>query len=417
VDILFTQPGKAPRRGGRLLVRSALSPGQLLDSRKQLFHGLTRFAEDVVDAGKRNSWPDLARAVTDLFDLGRAISNELFGASDLAVANFCQDALPAWERPRQAAPSAGMEAGVEDLPPVPLVEVEAGIEDVLPVEFLPLLCLDPGSLPVIENKHTLAAAFRRFLGFAAVIKRVIPRLPVPAARRLENRPQLPLKFFRHLDLHGAEMESAFLGRDARVSMEGPWPDAPLTDVQLLAAVAGCLRDPGHGLNGAARVPPDQIYHFSCHCDTTANSRWDHYLALSNQGSSPPPLTYRKLSTFFGPPGGGIPPQGTPVRPLIFLNACASVGSDLSGVATFPFLFLRNAHLGFLGAEVAIPDQVAAVFAQEFYRSFLKGLPFGRAVYEAKWALLDLRNNPLGLVYVFHGNPDLRVRYPVPPPGG
>src|SRR5262249_34664392 len=98
-----------------------------------------------------------------------------------------------------------------------------------------------------------------------------------------------------------------------------------------------------------------------------------------------------------------------VRPLVFLNACGSGSTNPSGVASFPALFLANNHRGFIGTEVAIPDDPAAAFSGYFYTRLLDGEPVGQALYGAEWDLLDNDESLLGMVYVSYADPELALR--------
>ena len=56
----------------------------------------------------------------------------------------------------------------------------------------------------------------------------------------------------------------------------------------------------------------------------------------------------------------------------------------------------------------VPDQVAAKFADGLYSSLMEGWPLGQAIVLARRRLIESCSNPLGLVWTFHADPDLRL---------
>ena len=79
--------------------------------------------------------------------------------------------------------------------------------------------------------------------------------------------------------------------------------------------------------------------------------------------------------------------------------------------SFPELFLRIGSRGVIGTETAIPDPAAAAFAREFYTIFLKGFTLGEALFKARMHLLQVRFNPIGVLYSAYANADMRVHEP------
>ena len=57
----------------------------------------------------------------------------------------------------------------------------------------------------------------------------------------------------------------------------------------------------------------------------------------------------------------------------------------------------------------MPDLVAAVYARSFYGALLSGRTVGAALVTARQELLHEFGNPLGLLYVLYGDPDIRIR--------
>jgi hypothetical protein len=99
---------------------------------------------------------------------------------------------------------------------------------------------------------------------------------------------------------------------------------------------------------------------------------------------------------------------------VFLNACGSGDLDPAGANSFPELFLKKdfGFLGFIGTETIIPDEFAGLFSEVFYEYLLAGMSIGDALRAARWNLLKLHHNPLGIVYSLYAEPEIRVRHPV-----
>jgi hypothetical protein len=76
--------------------------------------------------------------------------------------------------------------------------------------------------------------------------------------------------------------------------------------------------------------------------------------------------------------------------------------------SFQRWFMGNRHKAFIGTHVAIPDDVAADFAERFYRFLLGGFTFGEAIVLARRQLLADKRSLLGLLYVLFGNDLLEV---------
>lgn len=88
---------------------------------------------------------------------------------------------------------------------------------------------------------------------------------------------------------------------------------------------------------------------------------------------------------------------TEPQPLVFLNGCHTV--DPIGALNFidPLIKLSKCA-GVIGTEITIYEEMATVFAEEFFRQFLDKEAVGIAIRNARLRLLE-EGNPLGLVYV------------------
>jgi hypothetical protein len=361
-------------------------PGRIAEVRRELDAGLTRVKELISAVEVADELlPELARA---LASMGRRMILILFGnqpATIRQVQDFWQAAVPAWR-------NGGHTAVVECL----------GDEDhLLPLEFLPLFDIG-GCDDGVAGRTDFLRACRSFIGFSCVVRRRI--LPVPVSGESGIHPQddgrLALRYLQDESLPGAGVEREWLTGEAsaRVRFLGPYPG----EGQTAADVAGHIFDPARGSD-----VPDHIQHFSCHCDTTAASPLEYKLILRGAG--------RVLWLTLGDLGdhlikfGARAPRPPQAMPLVFLNACGSSKVDPTSSLSFPKLFLENGNRGFVGTEIAIPDEEAAEFTVAFYRELLLGgAGFGVAAHRARIRLLEKFGNPIGLAYSVYGNTDLQV---------
>jgi hypothetical protein len=333
---------------------------------------------------------DAAIALDGLNRRGLSVVWQIFGDQLERVTEIFQQSYPAWRSETEPA----------------VMTVAAELSRFVPFELLPLFELS--EWPVSDDLPTLEAAARRFPGFSTIVRRVFLDLDVSQDLVLQNEPKLPLKCFVYRKLGGADAEIDFFKDNASyIDMDsGPWPAARMKRADFSRSLARYLRHADQSLDGQARLPMDQIQHFACHCEIDENLSSDSVLRFSDGNEA----TIAELQSYFAiPDGTSRPPSG----PLIFLNACGTSRIDPMAVVSFPKFFLKeNRNRGFIGTETNVPDGFAAEFSQMFYRSLLRGVSLGRAIYDAKWAMLREKNSPLGILYTVYADPDLCVSKPV-----
>jgi hypothetical protein len=303
----------------------------------------------------------------------------------------------AWPRWRSADWS-------DDRASLPMVELHCR-DDTLPLELLPLF--DFGPLPELRTYADLAAAASRFLGFATVVRRVVPS-SATADQVLHNDPALPVQFLRHRGLPSAQEEERFLASlGGHVRVEGPWP-VTQDEGEVRAALLRALYD-GSPLDGApGTAPVAQVQHFACHCDTSAENDDDYVLTLSTRNGRARQVTFGELREgYYDRVFADRKPDGN--RAVIIFNACASSRTNPLTAFSFPRWFLNSGHRAFIGTETDVPDGVAGAFAAAFYGRLLEARrPLGEAVVWARRDLLRDFRNPLGLLYVMYGDTELTV---------
>jgi len=298
--------------------------------------------------------------------------------------------------------------GDPDLP-LPIVQMNCH-DDTVPLEMLPVF--DFGALDPIRTYDDLVRAASRFLGFAAMVRRVVPG-SIDADRVIHNDPALPVQFLRHKRLRDALREEQFLeSLTGHVRVDGPWPvaeDGDAVQATLLRALYA-----GHGLDGSGPAdPPVQIHHFACHCDTTSEDFADYTLGLSTKGGWRRDITFGQLRQEYRQRLAEDRELGRH-RAIIMLNACGSSRTDPRSAVSFPRWFVARGHRAFIGTETFVPDRVASGFAAAFYGRLLEARrPLGDAVVWARRDLLRDYRNPLGLLYVTYGDTDLVIEHARP----
>ena len=314
---------------------------------------------------------------------------------------------------------------------IPEIQITAP-KRAFPFELLPVF--DPISL---DDHFELATAGRRFLGLATSVSRWGD---TPAAQdlalELDRDQRLRVQFLRHhmrqTDPRPATRMGSFMrrlrqpavvresGTDREYAhlkalplrLDGPWPNPPLEEPDVVEHVVNALFDPTLDLNGGSQddVPPAQIQHFACHCDTEAKYETGYRLRLTTAPGKVHHVLYSHISHGYVDGDKDLAPSD---RSVVVFNACRSSHVNLASAGSFPSLFLANRHRAFVGTHVNVPDTVGAEWARRFYGHLLGADPctLGKATVRAARDLLADWNNPLGLGYAVYGQTAVAVKWP------
>jgi len=370
---------KAPAERQRASFRWHLDEGNFLSAITMLRDQLTDFRQLAGDSLHLDK-TTCNSMICKLHKLAKRLSYGLFQGKRLSE-------LQAFVHARLAVGRASQRERV--------IEVSTDPSSVYPFELLALLPSNgfPPSSP------------ERFLGLSAIVRRRLRRVDESNQKVLPNIPSLPLSFFWHSSLSGAALERTFLGTISDlVDIYGPWPSAkekldPLIAVQHLMDSRQAIDKAGHPTRTAS-----QIIHFACHSDTFANHPDQYALELYNV--EPCNIELGALKEYVSGEVGDI---NVGSNPILFLNSCGSAVADSQTRVSFPQFFLRHGFSVVIGTECDIPDSVAAHFSERFYGGILRGMSAGESLNAAKRHLLDAHNNPLGLLYVIYGDPDVRLK--------
>jgi hypothetical protein len=385
--------------GDLLAARGSLRRATLVEFRADLNRDLRAFQEVLGDELEQGDWEAVTRAVRAMFRRGKLMCSQIFGDKLVEAQEIFQKAL--------RAPGRSLCGPAQ-------VDVRADFHDAPPFELLPILDLSEPEWP-IDSAEALAAVLDRFLGFAAIVRRIYMFKGsggLDQNTEIDNTPRLNVKFFQHTDLAGCRNELAFLvGHHDAIEFDGPWPPNGADIDDAVATLARHLWDPTLRFDRSTASRPDHFHHFSCHCDTSADTSEQHYLLLASDRStcqaSIGDVKYQLIT--LGLEHGR---EQKPPGPIVFLNACATASVQPANISSFASLFLHDNHnRAVIGTETAVPDTVAAEFSKLFYCCLLEGRTLGESIQLAKWRLVRQYNNPVALIYTMYANPDIRVARP------
>ena len=99
------------------------------------------------------------------------------------------------------------------------------------------------------------------------------------------------------------------------------------------------------------------------------------------------------------------------RPLAFINACGTASSrqTFTQFTSWAQRFFEAGAGGFIGSMWDVRSTTASIFAQKFYQEiYINGLPFSRALHEAREHSRCRDSDPTWLAYAAHGDHSARV---------
>jgi hypothetical protein len=354
-----------------------------------------------VSPERPRSAQELRQPLEIMFNAGTLLGQRLAGDDAQRYAEVREAfrrSWPTWENPSR-----------DQIPVVQLVAHDTSF----PVELLPVFSNE--EIRHLDNDGDLATAAQRFLGFTAVVRRVAPGVS-STPDLLRNKQKLPIQFLRYLEpgrglrrrrtWSGFEQEQEFMASLGEVLIvDGPWPTSPVTAKQVQQRLVAALFDPSYRL-GTTAGPPAELAHFACHCDTEDRIDDEYELILSDEQGHRLPVTLGEIQTGYDKL---VDPASQPgPRAPVMLNACGtSTVNPWSGLS-FQRWFIQNKHRAFIGTQAAIPDDVAADFAERFYRFLLGGYTFGESIVLARRQLLADTRSLLGFLYILFGNDLLEV---------
>jgi hypothetical protein len=374
-------------------------PGQSVLSglRDGLTERLIAFREMVPK--KATSFLEAEIALNELRDLGSDLASQFFGGSEQVEAAqwFFRKAVPGWRL------SDGADLAVV---------FDAPIGAMFPIELLPIFGYSDEWK--VTDTASLAAAARQFLGFGAVVSRLVRRFPYPAGRPGTSG-QIRLRMFHDASLPGAKLEADAFRETPRLHLDGPWPDTldtpdknnPEKSDRIVAEIiARTALDSAQQFDGT--IEPEQFAHFvhlACHGDTDESAR-DYKITIQGRRGGPRHVTLGQLRAQMAQVYSDIPHDRRALpRPVVVMNSCGSAHLDPRTAASFPDLFLTERLGGFIGPETRVPDDVAADFSRQFYTAVTRRMPVGQALHQAKWTLLSRWSNPLGILWTAYIDPD------------
>ena len=390
-------------------VPTGLREDQLPELRAALGRSLQR-AKDALGSELNPSWKQINAAMQELWKAGNYLMVNLFPKNAPHV-------LQSWQECVDPHVNYSVEPQV-----ITLVGPESeGLVGkapnlLLPLEFLPLFrrpTRRPKPLPKIETPEALVEALGDFVGSRCIVSRVVAsageQVPRPQADEVANRDRRrAAKLFICRTLPGALEEEQRLCSEHRGKLRfDVWPrKGAVGNAEKLAEF---LWRTTHCTQGRRRPLPDVVHHFATHFDTRPEHADEHLITLAGCAATQFDVRMFDLEAELGGwrMNGQLPERDQ--RPLVFMNACGSSQIDPRGVTSLPDLFLGLlGSRGFIGTETTMSDSIAVEFATEFYARLLQGATVGRALHDARRALVAKFHNPLGLFYTSYVHPDLKL---------
>lgn len=243
--------------------------------------------------------------------------------------------------------------------------------------------------PKVPNKNL---TYDDFWGFRHVISRAIPRSGSPAPEIFTRRPKVGLLLYDTLSaVTDIELKSfRSLHSRRRIEMERL---VSLDNKRQHEGIEEVLRF----LNKHR-----DIVHFGCHAVYKNDDPDGSWIMVADEF----PVYLRSLTTYLEPLTG---------TPLVFLNACNTGVLNPLYTAHFTTVLLKHRARGVVATDCAVPDGLAAAFAQRLYEGFTKGGRLGTTLLDTRRTFLGEAGNPFGLMYAMYAHPDVRIVRNVPPP--
>lgn len=233
-----------------------------------------------------------------------------------------------------------------------------------------------------------AVSAREFWGFRHVLSRGIPRNF--SARFLEPgiktvQPRVGLLLYNALR--------------AAVQVELPYFQALHADGIIVLEKLAALDPERHeeGLSEVVRFfnQDRDIVHFGCHAVVEDEGLTRARMLIAEEFPLFLDNLEDNLDTICG-------------APLVILNACNTGKLNPLYTADFTTALLQRGARGVVATDCAVPDGLAAVFAQRLHDELMKGQRLGASLLAVRLDFLEELGNPFGLLYSMYAHPDVRI---------
>lgn len=274
---------------------------------------------------------------------------------------------------------------------IPVIHLD---EDIIafPIEFM---YLDYGEFGEKKYENHIDQVFR-FIAFSFYIKRYEDRW-VESKKHNTDSESLSIKYFCHDEFKCERSFFSLLSKEI-IDLKGPWP----SDVNVYSKYEFEQEFTKHIQENTKNFKSedsslDIIQHFTCHGEIDQKSQLDSKLTFGNNIS----VSLNAL--------GGKEFVNVEATPIIVFHACQS-GEKTLGFS-FPDIFMNTEHFSaraYVGPQVEISGTFVQEFSKIFYKRLLEGFTIGEALLKAKRFFIEAFNNPLGLLYIFYGDPEIKV---------
>lgn len=403
-DTNWITAGSPPRT-----VPTSLHKDALVGLRLELGRQLQK-AKDEIGSSLQPTWDQINASVVHLRKTGSFLMTQLFPQNAFNVIETWREQMAPFLLDPSAPPVVkivGPDIGGMDHPAANLL---------LPWEFLPLFSDNARHRRQInhpiDSNVVLANEMAQYVVHRCIVSRVLgefgEQMPGPGGNPLApvKKPDNWAKLFTCRTLQGPQIEEKRLRQLGRGRIR--WDAWPRRQEKGTAAqMAAFMWRVTHCTRGRKRKTSDRIHHFASHFTVTSSEADQQFFTIAGCDKTAFKASLFELLAEIGNWNQQEPLPSKGGRPLVFVNACASSTINPQGVASLPNLFFGQLRSrGFIGTETTMSDGVATEFAAEFYRRFIDGASLGRALYDARRALVEKFRNPLGLYYTCYAHPEL-----------
>jgi hypothetical protein len=394
----------------------------LNDVKRDLPNKLRAFRQAIGVSGVTLNSREADQAMEDLDIAASTIADLLIeGSPDFSdIASF-ENAVAELISPALRQLGSGETPTIEIVEPGSSAQLsDAEIVGLLPVELLRFAEPATGDLLAGPRDRRL----RRYLGMRAVTVR---RYVAASGGEVIGNRQVPVAVLSYDggQLRGPAAQAAFFRAWPEVFAGRFWPAGqvfPINDLSLspllpyqesalarsltteILAVTG-LADPNHPpYNGC-------ILHLCCHYYSAQINGIDQaapFLCFDDLRKNISVAALR--GALASAPKHAVPgaqPASHYAQALVMLNACETAAAAPFAGGILHFLLSRGfRHV--IASETLVPDSLSSAFASQFYLALLRGESVGEGLLSARETLVNLHDNPGGLLYTLYGDPNLRL---------
>jgi hypothetical protein len=383
---------------------------------------LRAFRQSVGVPGVTLTSAEADQAVTDLDLCAAAIADQLIeGAPDFSDVDSFESALAGIIGPALRQAGQDQTPAIEIIEPQPQSATDPEIAGLLPAEFL-RFAEPPPALGIAAPRDQ---RLQRYLGIRAATVR---RYRETIGSDVIGGGQVPVAVLAYdgNQLRGPAKQAAFFRSQRKAFAGRYWPEGrefsvndlslspvlPYRESELALSLSSELMAVTGLRGGAAEQQYNGcIVHFCCHYYTKELAEIDQsspFLSFDDLRKNISVTALRgALASASNLTPAGRCPSAHFAQALVVLNACETAATAPFTHGILQFLLSRGfRHI--IASETLVPDSLSSEFATYFYLALMRGETIGEGLRSARLTLVNLHDNPGGLLYTLYGDPDVRL---------